>query len=49
MAIRVNVAGGTNAGCKRPLRQPAQNWACSRKHRNRGYATACLTCGERRP
>lgn len=40
------VAGGTRAGRKRPLREPAREpWLCVRAHLNPPYATRCLTTG----
>lgn len=45
------VQGGTEAGRKRPLREPARGtWLCRRAHLNPSYATRCLTesCNERR-
>lgn len=48
--LSVRVSGGTGAGKKRPLREPAKGWTCSHGHENSGYATRCLTlaCNERR-
>lgn len=43
--IRVNVAGGTNAGRKRPLRPPPTAWTCRCGAVNRGYHARCLTAG----
>lgn len=48
--LQVNVAGGTNAGRKRPLADPRTPWYCPARHLNPGYATRCLTdgCNEKR-
>lgn len=49
--LRVNVAGGTNAGNKKPLEQPKPEWECvACSAINPGYATRCLTprCNEKR-
>lgn len=47
--LAVKVEGGTNAGTKRPLKQPAPAWTCDAAHQNPGYATRCLHCGQTRP
>lgn len=52
MSVYVKVAGGTNAGCRRPLAEPRKaKWRCDGGHENPPYATRCLTrgCHDRRP
>lgn len=40
------VQGGTGAGSKRPLREPATGtWLCVKAHLNPPYATRCLVSG----
>lgn len=45
MPLRVNVAGGSNAGCRQPLKDRHAEWECVNGHRNKGFATRCLTAG----
>lgn len=45
MTFGINVQGGTGAGRKRPLKNPAKNWFCKVGHSNPGYATSCLRAG----
>lgn len=46
MSFGIKVAGGTGAGCKRPLREPnLAAWSCSCGHLNPSYAVNCLAFG----
>lgn len=45
MSLRVNVAGGSNAGCRPALKDRHHDWTCVNGHSNKGFATRCLTAG----
>lgn len=52
VTLAVNVAGGTNAGCKKPFAgKTATAWVCGERHWNSGYFSTCVApgCREKRP
>jgi hypothetical protein len=44
-----HVEGGTNAGCKRPLKQAGKQWSCACDRIQPRYMVACTVCKERQP